>query len=269
MTVAVTHALAAGAKAVICASTGNTSASAAAYAARAGLTSAVLIPQGKIAAGQAGPGRRLRRADPADRGQFRRLPGAGPQDRGRAPGDRAGQLGQPGPDRGPEDRGVRDLRRAGPRARRALPAGRQRGQHHRVLEGLQEYHADGVIDAHCRGCSASRPPARRRWCSATRCCTRTPSPPRSGSARPASWDGAIDARDASHGLIDCRHRRADPGRLPAARLHRGRVRRARVGRLGRRAARHRRRRPAAGRVAGGLHRHRQRAEGPGHRHDAS
>ncbi len=52
MTVAVTHALAAGAKAVICASTGNTSASAAAYAARAGLTSAVLIPQGKIAAGK-------------------------------------------------------------------------------------------------------------------------------------------------------------------------------------------------------------------------
>ena len=52
MTVAVTHALAAGAKAVICASTGNTSASAAAYAARAGLRSAVLVPQGKIAAGK-------------------------------------------------------------------------------------------------------------------------------------------------------------------------------------------------------------------------
>ncbi len=52
MTVAVTHALALGARAVICASTGNTSASAAAYAARAGLTSAVLIPQGKIAAGK-------------------------------------------------------------------------------------------------------------------------------------------------------------------------------------------------------------------------
>ena len=52
MTVAVTHALASGAKAVICASTGNTSASAAAYAARAGMTSAVLIPQGKIATGK-------------------------------------------------------------------------------------------------------------------------------------------------------------------------------------------------------------------------
>ena len=52
MTVAVSHALAAGAKAVICASTGNTSASAAAYASRAGITPAVLIPQGKIAAGK-------------------------------------------------------------------------------------------------------------------------------------------------------------------------------------------------------------------------
>ncbi|HET7660753.1 MAG TPA: threonine synthase, partial [Oryzihumus sp.] len=45
-------ALAAGSKAVICASTGNTSASAAAYAARAGLTCAVLVPQGKIALGK-------------------------------------------------------------------------------------------------------------------------------------------------------------------------------------------------------------------------
>jgi len=52
LTVAVTHALAAGARAVICASTGNTSASAAAYAARAGLTSAVLVPSGKIAMGK-------------------------------------------------------------------------------------------------------------------------------------------------------------------------------------------------------------------------
>jgi threonine synthase len=52
MTVAITHALASGLKAVICASTGNTSASAAASAARAGLTCAVLVPQGKIAMGK-------------------------------------------------------------------------------------------------------------------------------------------------------------------------------------------------------------------------
>jgi threonine synthase len=52
MTVAVTAAAARGATAVICASTGNTSASAAAYAARAGLTCAVLVPRGNIALGK-------------------------------------------------------------------------------------------------------------------------------------------------------------------------------------------------------------------------
>jgi threonine synthase len=49
MTMAMTKAVEEGAKAVVCASTGNTSASAAAYAARAGLTCAVLIPEGHIA----------------------------------------------------------------------------------------------------------------------------------------------------------------------------------------------------------------------------
>jgi threonine synthase len=52
MTVAITQAAAAGAKAVICASTGNTSASAAAYAVRAGIACAVLVPSGKIALGK-------------------------------------------------------------------------------------------------------------------------------------------------------------------------------------------------------------------------
>ena len=52
MTMAVTDAKARGQRAVLCASTGNTSASAAAYATRAGMECAVLIPQGKIAAGK-------------------------------------------------------------------------------------------------------------------------------------------------------------------------------------------------------------------------
>jgi len=52
MTLAVTHAVNEGAKAIICASTGNTSASAAAYAARAGITAFVIIPDGKIAQGK-------------------------------------------------------------------------------------------------------------------------------------------------------------------------------------------------------------------------
>jgi threonine synthase len=52
MTLAISKALEAGARAVICASTGNTSASAAAYGARAGLAVYVLIPAGKIALGK-------------------------------------------------------------------------------------------------------------------------------------------------------------------------------------------------------------------------
>ena len=52
MTLAVSKAVEAGARAVICASTGNTSASAAAYAARAGIACYVLLPAGKIALGK-------------------------------------------------------------------------------------------------------------------------------------------------------------------------------------------------------------------------
>ncbi|MDP3857436.1 MAG: threonine synthase [Stagnimonas sp.] len=52
MTAAVTQAVHEGSKAIICASTGNTSAAAAAYAARAGITAFVLIPDGKIALGK-------------------------------------------------------------------------------------------------------------------------------------------------------------------------------------------------------------------------
>ncbi|MDX6651892.1 MAG: threonine synthase [Solirubrobacterales bacterium] len=52
MTVAVSRAKGAGAEAIICASTGNTAASCAAYAARAGMRGAVIVPEGKIAVGK-------------------------------------------------------------------------------------------------------------------------------------------------------------------------------------------------------------------------
>ena len=52
MTMAISKAAEDGARAVICASTGNTSASASAYAVKAGMASAVLVPQGKIAMGK-------------------------------------------------------------------------------------------------------------------------------------------------------------------------------------------------------------------------
>jgi len=52
MTVAISRALERGAEAVVCASTGNTSASAAAYAARAGMTCGVIVPRGRVASGK-------------------------------------------------------------------------------------------------------------------------------------------------------------------------------------------------------------------------
>jgi threonine synthase len=52
MTLAISKALEEGAKAIVCASTGNTSASAAAYAAKAGITCVVLVPKGKVALGK-------------------------------------------------------------------------------------------------------------------------------------------------------------------------------------------------------------------------
>src|SRR6185295_4036320 len=52
MTVAVTQARRVGARAVACASTGNTSASLSAYAAQAGIPSFVLVPEGRVSAGK-------------------------------------------------------------------------------------------------------------------------------------------------------------------------------------------------------------------------
>src|SRR5438445_9503096 len=59
MTVAVSQAIAEGARAVVCASTGNTAASTAAYAARAGLPAVILLPAGAVAAGKLAQARAL------------------------------------------------------------------------------------------------------------------------------------------------------------------------------------------------------------------
>ncbi len=70
MTVAVSKALEEGAQAVICASTGNTAASAAAYAARAGITAVVLTPQGAVAGAKVAQTRMLGAAVLEVRGDF-------------------------------------------------------------------------------------------------------------------------------------------------------------------------------------------------------
>ncbi len=157
MTMAVSKAVEEGATAVICASTGNTSASAAAYAARAGLTAAVVIPEGKIAAGKLAQalahGARVLALD----GSFddalmvvRELV--------RAPPDRPGQLPQRVPHRRPAHGGLRGVRRARRRARRAVHPGRQRGQHQRPTGWASRRTARPSARGSCRGSTASRPP---------------------------------------------------------------------------------------------------------------
>ena len=198
MTAAISVAVHDGAKAVVCASTGNTSASMAAYAAKAGLTPLVLVPEGKIAAGKMAQailhGARvimvrgnfdacLRLAKRAGLGLPRR----------------AGQLGQPGPARGPEDRVVRDRRL--PRRRPRLPpaAGRQRRQHLGVLARLHRSTSTSAWPPASRGCAASRPRARRRWSPASRSPTRRPGRPRSGSATRPRGSSPRRPRDESDG----------------------------------------------------------------------
>ena len=165
MVVAVAKAVEAGARAIVCASTGNTSASAAAYGAAAGHGGHRRAAQGPDRHRQAAPGARRRRAGRGDRRQLR----PGPRDRprarrtGRSPGH-AGELGQPVPPRGPEDGRVRDLRRPGPGAGRPGHPGRQRRQHQRLLGGLRRVPRRRAASRARPRCGASRRPAPRRSC---------------------------------------------------------------------------------------------------------
>ena len=205
MTMAISRAAQAGARVVICASTGNTSASAAAYATAAGMTCAVLVPDGKIAMGKLSQAIAHGATPAAGRRQLRRLPHGGPQARRGLPG-RAGQLGQPVPHRGAEDRGLRGRRRARRRPRPALPPGRQRRatsrRTGRATASTPPPRASRARRPAPRGCGASRPPARRpSWP-----VTRSTQPETIATAirigNPASWRQAEQARDDSGGRID-------------------------------------------------------------------
>ena len=201
MTVAVTHAAAAGAKAVICASTGNTSAAASAYAARAGLTSAVLIPTGKIAAGKLAQAvaygakilqiqgnfddcLELARKVVVDHPEIGLVNSVNPA---RIEGQKTASFE------------VCDVLGRAPDVH-ILPVGNA-GNITAYWKGYVEYHADGLIDALPRmfgfQAAGAAPlvhgaPVKNPDTIATAI--------RIGA--PASWDGAIGARDRSNGLID-------------------------------------------------------------------
>ena len=131
MAVAVAKAVEDGYEGIVCASTGNTAASAAAYAARAGVTAVVMCPAGAIAAPKQAQARAVGARvlevrgsfddalrgclELADRGAFMLVNSLNPHRH-----------------RGPEDRRVRDRRGARPRAGRARAALRRRRQHGRL-----------------------------------------------------------------------------------------------------------------------------------------
>ena len=203
MVLAVNRAVGRGAAAVVCASTGNTSASAAAYAAAAGLPCHVVLPAGKVARGKlaqaVAAGARLVMVD----GNFdEALAAVRAARRGGSRGRR--QLHQPRSHRRPADRGLRDRRCARRVARGGRPAGRQRGQHHRRL---------GRLLPLCRGRHRRRQGAGPRMlgfqaAGAAPIVNGAPveEPETVATAirigNPASWAGAEAARDESGGVIE-------------------------------------------------------------------
>ena len=263
MTMAISKAVERGAKVVICASTGNTSASAAAYAARAGLLCAVVIPEGQIALGKLAQALIHGAQVVPVRGTFDEALDDRPRARGAARG-RGRQLDQPGAHRGPEDRGVRDRRRPRRRAhastasRSATPAtSPPTGRATREYTDLGQATAPAP---HARLAGGRRGADRARRAGAAPRDDRHRDPDRQpgvvGTAR-------SHARDESGGHIGAVTDARDPRRVPAARGHRGRASSS---------PRRRRRSPGccrprptgcvAPRRRRGLHRHRPRAEGP-------
>ncbi len=175
MTVAVSRAKGAGAEAVICASTGNTAASAAAYAARAGLRGAVIVPEGKIAIGKLAQALMHGARVIALRGNFDQ---ALEIVRSLAKNHPVELVNSVNPYRieGQKTAAFEVVEELGVRARRARDPGRQRRQRHRVGPRVHRarHHADPVRVSG-RGRGATGPRARR-------CRTPRRSPRRSGSA---------------------------------------------------------------------------------------
>ena len=182
MTVAMSKAAEEGAKVVVCASTGNTSASAAAYAARAGMLAAVIIPDGHVALGKLAQALIHGAKVVSDPRQLRRRAA-------RSCASWASGAASPS-----STRSTRTASRARrpPRSRSATRSATRPtctasrsatpGNITAYWRGYSEYARDGIVTKTSRACSAGRPRVRRRSCTASRCRIPRRSRPRSGSA---------------------------------------------------------------------------------------
>ena len=252
MTCAVSAAVREGAQAIVCASTGNTAASAAAYAARAGIRCAVIVPEGKIATGKLAQALMHGAQVIALRGNF----------------DVALKL-------------VRELTARHPIALvNSVNEFRIEGQKTGAFEIAEDLDSEldalcipvgnaGNITAYWRGFhELGMNPAMLGFQAAGAAPLVLGAPvehPETVASairigNPARWEDAMNAMTASGGDGASGLRPADPVRLSAAGEHRGRVLRAGLGRERGRHARARRRRRPAGR----LRADRARAQGPRH-----
>src|SRR6184192_1939572 len=121
MALATARAMEAGAQTLLCASTGNTSASASAYAARCGLRAVVVVPAGGVAEGKLAQALAYGAKVVTVTGSFDRALALVR----RLAIERSRELGEPVSHRGPEDRRLRSRRTAWPRPGAALHPGRQ------------------------------------------------------------------------------------------------------------------------------------------------
>ena len=262
MTMAMSIAVERGAKVVICASTGNTSASAAAYAARAGLAVRGRAPGGQIALGKLAQalihGARVVPVHGTFDGALEIV-----RELGERPGVEVVNSVNPCGIEGQKTAAFEIVDVLGDAPDGALHPGGQRRQHHRLLAWL--------LASTARLGRAARTPRMLGWQAAGAAPLVLGEPvlhPETIATaiqigNPASWEGAIDARDESGGHIGAV---TDAQILEAYRIlaaEEGVLRRAGVGGVGRRAAPGGGRRPPRGRRRRGLHRHRPRAEGPG------
>ena len=214
MAVAVSRALERGAPGIVCASTGNTAASAAAYAARAGLRASIL-PAGRGRARQGRAGARGRRRAPRDRRHVQRA-----HLEARRLAERGGLVNvnsiNPRPDRGPVVRRTRDGRAARRPPGRARAAVRRRRQHGRATRR-------GSARALPRSSSARRRSGSRR------------SRPRSGSPTPVHQTEVDGVLERSGGqVVSCR--RSSSSGVAFARARGGHLLRARAAAAARRAS---------------------------------